>query len=94
MLVQPRVIFLDAVDFRDMPGKITLFPLEFVFQNLTLSHRLVPFLEAFQANGQMKNAYVLGIQPESVEQGEDMSLAVRNAIDKILEHLECGIENC
>ncbi len=81
-------IFLDAVDFHEKPGKITLFPLEFVFQNLSLSHRFVPFIEAIKADGQIKNAYVLGIQPESVGEGMEMSSAVHEAIGKILEHME------
>jgi sulfhydrogenase subunit alpha len=82
------LIFLDAVDFHEKPGKVTLFPLEFVFQNLTLSHRFMPFIQAIQADGQIKNAYVLGIQPECVGEGKDISLAVREAIDSVLGHLK------
>jgi len=83
-----HLIFLDAIDFHEKPGKITLFPLEFVFKNLSLSHRFVPFIQAVQTDEQIKNAHILGIQPGSVKEGKDISPAVREAIDKILEHLE------
>lgn len=85
-----HVIFLDAIDFHEEPGKITLFPLEFVFQNLSLSHRFVPFIQAIQSDEQMRSAFILGVQPGSLEQGKDMSPAVQEAIDKILEHMEKG----
>jgi len=83
-----HVIFLDAVDFQEAPGKITLLPLEFVFRNVSLSHRIAPFIQALMNNDQLKDAFILGIQPESVEEGEDISPAVREAMDEILEYFE------
>jgi sulfhydrogenase subunit alpha len=82
------VIFLDATDFQEAPGKITLLPLEYVFRNVSLSHRIAPFIQVLKSNEQLKGAYLLGIQPASVEEEGDISPAVREAIDKILEHLE------
>lgn len=77
-------IFLDAVDFRERPGKVILLPLEYVFRHVSLSHRLTPFIQIFKNNEQMKTAYVLGIQPHSVKEGKNLSLPVREALDKIL----------
>lgn len=83
-----HVIFLDAIDFQEAPGKITLLPLEFVFRNVSLSHRIAPFIQARLNNEQLKDAFILGIQPESVEEGGDISPAVREAIGEILEYFE------
>ena len=82
------VIFLDAVDYQEVPGKITLLPLEYVFRNVSLSHRVAPFIQALKSSEQLKGAYLLGIQPESVEENGEISLAVHEAIEKILEYLE------
>jgi len=82
------VIFLDAIDFQEAPGKITLLPLEYVFRNVSLSHRIAPFIQALKSNEQLKGAYLLGIQPESVEEGGDISPAVREALGEILEYFE------
>jgi len=81
-------IFLDAIDFQEEPGRIILLPLEFVFRKVSLSHRFAPFIHAFQNNEQLKNAYILGIQPESVKEGRSISPAVRGALNKILEYLK------
>ncbi len=82
------MIFLDAIDFQEEPGRIILLPLEFVFRKVSLSHRFAPFIHAFQNNQQLKNAYILGIQPESVKEGRSISPAVRGALNKILEYLK------
>lgn len=82
------MIFLDAIDFQEEPGRIVLLPLEFVFRNVSLSHRFAPFIHAFRNNEQLKNAYILGIQPESVEEGKSISPAVRGALNKVLEYLK------
>jgi len=35
----------------------------------------------------LKNSYVLGIQPASVEEGEKISRPVRKALNKVLEQI-------
>ncbi len=82
------MIFLDAIDFQEEPGRIILLPLEFVFRNASLSHRFAPFIHAFQNNEQLKNAYILGIQPESVKEGKSISPVVRGALNKVFEYLK------
>ncbi len=81
------LVFLDAIDFHDEPGKITFIPLEYVFQQVSLSHRFAPFIHVLKNNKQSRNAYVLGIQPDTVEVGRRISPAVRSAMDKIIKHL-------
>lgn len=87
------VIFLDAIDFKEAPGKITLLPLEYVFRNVSLSHRIAPFIQALLDSEQLKDAFILGIQPETVEEGGDISPAVQEAIDKILKYFENGTDS-
>jgi len=81
------LIFLDAVNFREKPGKITLLPLHYVLSNAALSHRLLPFISGQVKYGQLKNSFVLGIQPESIEEGEKIFTPVRKALYKILKQI-------
>lgn len=83
------LIFLDALDFGQKPGRITLLPLEHVFWNSTLSHRLAAFASCLISPEHLKNAFLLGVQPEIIEEGKQMSFSVRKAIFNILE----GIKN-
>lgn len=81
------MIFLDAVDFHETPGKVTLLPLHYVLQNTTLSHRVLHSVSGLMDYPQVKNAYYLGIQPESLEAGRETSPSVRKAIEAVLQHL-------
>jgi sulfhydrogenase subunit alpha len=78
------IIFLDAIDIQEGPGKITLIPFEYMFRQVSLSHKFTPFIHVFKNNEQLKNAYILGIQPESLKQGKGISPPVREAIGHIL----------
>ena len=78
------LIFLDALDFQETPGKVNLIPLFYVLQNATLSHKFLPFLQCPMSNEQLKNCFVLGIQPESIEEGRKISPSVRQAIEKVI----------
>jgi len=81
------IIFLDAVNFREKPGKVTLLPLHHVFSNSALSHRLSPFVSDQISYMQLKNSFVLGIQPESIKKGQKISGSVRKALTQILEQI-------
>lgn len=78
------IIFLDAIDIQEEPGKITLIPFEYMFRQVSLSHKFTPFIHVFKNNEQLKNAYILGIQPESLEEGGKISTPVREAVGHIL----------
>ena len=81
------LILLDVVDLQEAPGKVTLLPLQIVLQNSTLSHKILPVVSEVLNYSQMRNAYLLGIQAESLEQGRDVSPAVQSAMDQILKQL-------
>ena len=81
------IVFFDAVDFRDKPGKVTLLPLHHVFSNSALSHKLLPFVSDQISYMQLKNSFVLGIQPESVKKGQKISGSVRKALTQVLEQI-------
>ncbi len=82
------LIFMDALEFSDSPGKITLIPLEHVLNHAGLSHKFVPFLTHLSDQKQLKNAFVLGIQPQSIEKGSEISAEVQEAIEKILAQVK------
>lgn len=81
------IVFLDAVDFKEKPGKVTFFPLHHVFSNSALSHRLLPFISSQVNNMQIRNSFVLGIQPESIEEGQKISGPVREALTEVFKQL-------
>lgn len=82
------LLFLDAVDFGERPGKITLMPLQHAAWNAVLSHRLLPLVTSQISFDQLKNSYILGIQPASLEDGEQISEPVQLAMEQILEQLK------
>lgn len=82
------LIFMDAVDFKEKPGKITLLPLSYILNNSALSHKFQPFVSLQKNALQLTNSYILAIQPETIAEGEEMSPAVLKAIDSIVKHME------
>jgi sulfhydrogenase subunit alpha len=81
------LVFIDALDMNERPGKIAVLPLQQLFWNAVLSHRLLPSLTNRLTAGQIQNAYVLGIQPESIVQGGRLSEPIRAALEEILEEV-------
>jgi len=85
----PRpLIFFDAVDFREAPGKVTFLPLSYIMNNTRLSHKFLPFTSMQMKYKHLKNAYMLGIQPESIEEGTKISRPVHQAIIKVLKEIK------
>ena len=82
------LIFFDAVDFQEKPGKITVFPLAYVLNNALLSHKFLPFVTAQSNPKQLKNSYIIGIQPKTISPGTRISQPVLRAIEKVTKHLE------
>ncbi len=78
------LVFLDAVDFKERPGKVTLLPFPTILNNTVLSHRLLPFLSCNISYDHLKNSYVLGIQPQTTEKGHKISRPVRQALNKVI----------
>jgi len=82
------LIFVDSLDFKERPGKITLIPLKYAFNSGWLSHRLRPFFTLQSNPLQFKNSYILGIQPKTISEGRKISPPVLKAIGSIVEHLK------
>ncbi len=82
------LIFFDAVDFRESPGKVTFLPLSYIMNNTRLSHMFLPFASMQMKYKHLKNAYMLGIQPESIEEGTKISRPVHQAIIKVLKEMK------
>ncbi|UCC39572.1 MAG: nickel-dependent hydrogenase large subunit [Candidatus Aminicenantes bacterium] len=80
-------IFFDALDFREKPGKVTLLPLQYVLSNCTLSHRMSPFISQRLNYKQLKNSFVLGIQPETVKEGRKVSIFARQALVEVFKQI-------
>lgn len=77
------LIFLDIINMGGRPGKIAFLPLQHVFWNSVLTHRLLPDLANRLTWGQLKHSYILGIQPQSIQLGSHPGRTVRQAIKKI-----------
>lgn len=81
------LLFMDAIDFKENPGKIFILPLHYVLSNASLSHRFLPFLSREISYQQLKNSFVLGIQPKSIDEGQKLSPPVRKAMDQVIEQI-------
>ncbi|MBU4254278.1 MAG: hydrogenase maturation protease, partial [Acidobacteria bacterium] len=84
---QRPIIFLDAVNMGESPGKITLIPVDHVLRNVNNSHKFTPFIVGALNGAQIKNSYVLGIQPGTTDFGTEMSSSVKEAVQKVVSAL-------
>ena len=82
------LVFLDAVDFKEKPGKVTLLPFHTILTNTVLSHRLLPFLSCQISYDHLKNSYILGIQPQTIEKGHKISRPVRQALNRVVRQIK------
>jgi sulfhydrogenase subunit alpha len=80
-------LFLDAVNFQQAPGKVTVLPMNLVLNNAALSHRFLPIVSGMLNYEQLKNAFVVGIQPETIEEGNSISESAAQAMDVIYDFL-------
>lgn len=81
------LVIIDSLDFQEEPGKITLVPLSYLLSHAASSHRLLPSFTALMSSSRMKNAYVLGIQPKTIKEGNRISQPALSAIQKILHQI-------
>lgn len=86
------LIFLDAVDFQEETGKVTLLAMNHVLNNVALSHKFLPIVSGLMNYEQLKNSYMLGIQPQSIEEGDKISAPVKKAMDSVLAELLNGMD--
>jgi len=85
-----HVIFLDAVEFGGAPGSVVLLGSDEMAARFpqVSTHKLSLGLLARQieANGRT-NAWLLGVQPESLKLGEALSRAVQTTLEALLQLL-------
>jgi hydrogenase 3 maturation protease len=83
-----HIIFLDAVDFGGMPGSAILLDSEQMSARYPQisTHKISLGLLAkwAEANGTTK-AWLLGVQPESLKPGGELSPAVRATLELLVE---------
>ena len=85
------LIFLDAVDFQEETGKVILLAMNHVLNNASLSHKFLPIVSGLMNYKQLKNAYMLGIQPQSIANGGEISDPVKKSMDAVLAELLDGM---
>jgi hydrogenase maturation protease len=76
------VVFVDTCDFHEKPGEIALLRLDSIGE--TISTHKIPLsmlMALIQTEG--KKAYLVGIQPESLEFETGISETVEKALEKI-----------
>jgi hydrogenase 3 maturation protease len=79
------ITFIDAADFRGKPGEVELIDKEHIPES-SLSTHMVPLKVVAQLIFSDTGAEILylGIQPKSVEFGENLSEEVKNTADEIV----------
>jgi sulfhydrogenase subunit alpha len=85
------LIFLDAVDFEEEPGKVTLIPLHHILANSALSHKFLPLFVREMNSAQLENSHLLGIQAGSTRRDGKISEPVRRAMTKVANHIKKNI---
>jgi sulfhydrogenase subunit alpha len=86
-IVGRPLVFIDALNMNERAGKIAILPLRQLFWSAVLSHRLLPSLTNRLTDAQIDDAYVLGIQPQSIVEGGKLSEPVRLALETILREV-------
>lgn len=81
------IVFIDALNFKEEPGKVALIPLRHVLDSAVNSHKFMPFLSGVILAQQLSNSYVLGIQPESIDLGSGISVKVKSAMEMVIDQL-------
>ena len=99
ILTREKVLLIDAVDMKQQPGTVKVFDLndnapEHV-DNLLSLHGMT-FSEIFiiaRKLGYTEQIKIIGIQPQTLEFGQPLSLPVKNSIDKIINLIMKEVNN-
>jgi len=89
------LVFIDAMDFGEKPGSYKFFGIEDIDDGDISTHApsLSYMLEIFKGGGEIQ-AYVIGIQPETIELGEKISkrveAAAKDITDIFIEWVRCS----
>jgi len=87
-LAPENLIIIDAIDFNQKPGTVRLFELRdlqaFAFSTHTLSPHL--FIDMIKQQIDV-NVCIIGIQPETLQLNQPLSVPVKNAVQYVSEKL-------
>ncbi|HOK56758.1 MAG TPA: hydrogenase 3 maturation endopeptidase HyCI [bacterium] len=79
----PFILIIDAIDFGSFPGDFRIFKPEQIKDTTISTHNFsIPLLKNLIDNIEI---YILGIQPEKIKLGENISQKVSETIEKIIK---------
>jgi hydrogenase 3 maturation protease len=77
------LLIIDAVDFNSYPGDFRIFEIEEIKDTTVSTHNFsISLLKKFI---KVDEIYLLGIQPENISFGENLSESVKKSVEKIIE---------
>ncbi|MCM8786325.1 MAG: hydrogenase 3 maturation endopeptidase HyCI [Candidatus Omnitrophica bacterium] len=75
------ILIIDSVDFNSYPGNFRIFKIEEIKETTFNTHNFsLPLFKNLIGNSEI---YILGIQPEKIKIGEEVSNCVLKSIDKV-----------
>jgi hydrogenase 3 maturation protease len=78
------VVYVDAVDFGGEPGEIRIIPLEKMMESATSTHHLsLHYMIRFLKEEWSGDAILVGIQPVSMNLGEEISGPVSEGVERL-----------
>jgi len=80
------LLIIDAVDFNSYPGDFRIFKIDEIKDTTISTHNFsISLLKKFI---KVREIYLLGIQPENINLGENLSDKVKEAVKRIIEKLK------
>ena len=88
------VIIVDAVQMELKPGEYEILAKDDIIDSGLTTHNISPkVLIDFLENETDADIYMLGIQPEKISLGDEMSDVVKNAVDNISKLIQEGLKD-
>lgn len=87
-----HLVFIDAVEFGDAPGSVVFLDATEIaarFPQISTHKISLSVLARFVETNGITKAWLLGVQPQSVKEGQKLSPAVRATLDVLRELLFC-----
>ncbi|MFH1247571.1 MAG: hydrogenase 3 maturation endopeptidase HyCI [Candidatus Omnitrophota bacterium] len=83
-----RIIFIDAADFGGAPGELCLIDAEHIPETSLSTHSVpLPLISRILHEDTKAQIYFIGIQPESVQHREGLSVRVESAAEELIKHI-------
>ncbi|MCM8766946.1 MAG: hydrogenase maturation peptidase HycI [Candidatus Omnitrophica bacterium] len=85
------ILIIDSVDFNSTPGDFRIFKIDEIKDTTISTHNLS--LSLLKILFEDTEIYIMGIQPEKIKIGEEISFNVLKAIDKIISFFDENMQN-